>query len=373
MKCNFSLESYEQYSTSVFRPRRLAQPFSDPDAGRFTYVEVAWNEGEPSRGAYRLEGMKEAIAAAINPVLVLRPVLPLWAKEDPAGYFAAFIRKVGSDADSEGRLAGIVIVALSDSKEEWNAYMDSFQATPLLADLHHTALIHHLRERNREFGLLVTCSESTWIDCCEAFATQQLHHVWRSKPVVLHVTEPSSGPSVEREALRWHASLANISMELGGRLELRRMTYSSSVTSGGSLPLRLWFVNTGSSRLYREFELRLRLKREDATYVIPVRADSQAWLTGDLVHNEVLRIPEVTEGDYSIALGLFLRDGSPIRLHIQDQEDGGYYEAGTLRVESPGEDPLLRIWETYYPEGYYPLEDPKVPESNSVESDNVKS
>lgn len=360
MSCMFTLDSYEKYETVLVRPQPRMQ--AEPGSGRFTYVEAAWNELEPSRGTYVLEGMKEAMRAAARPILVLRPVPPSWAAEDPAGCYASFVRKVGSAVDADGLLEGVVITAVSDGPDEWNAFMDAFEAVPLLADLHLAEMIRHLQERGRAFGLLVSCSEANWVECCEAFARQQLQRVWRHSPVVLHVADSSAGPAVAREALRWHASLSNVDMGLGSRLALRRMTYAASAASGGSLPLRLWFGEAGSARRYRELALRLRLSREGAVYEIPLRADTQAWLTGDLVHNEMLRLPETVPGDYAVALGAFAEDGSPVRLPIEGQGDDGYYEAGTLRIEGLGVDPHLGIWDTYYPEGYYPLEDPKLPD-----------
>lgn len=363
MNCMFTLDSYEQYETVLVRPLPRAQ--DEPGSGRFTYVEAAWDELEPSRGAFALAGMKAAIRAATRPVLVLRPVPPAWAAADPAGCFAAFVRKVGSAVDADGLLEGVVITTTADRPEEWNAYMDAFEAVPLLADLHHAGMIRHLRERGRAFGLLVACSEANWIECCEAFARQQLQRVWRHSPVVLHVEDPSAGPAVTREALRWHAGLSNVDMGLGSRLALRRMTYAAAAASGGCLPLRLWFDESGSARRYRELALRLRLSRDGVAYEIPLHADTQAWLTGDLVHNEMLQLPEATPGDYAVALGAFAGDGSPVRLSIEGQGDDGYYEAGMLRIEGPGLDPHLGIWDTYYPEGYYPLEDPKLPDPQS--------
>jgi len=363
MSCMFTLDSYEKYETVLVRPLPRAQ--AEPGSGTFTYVEVAWNELEPSRGTYALEGLKEAIRAAAHPVLVLKPTPPAWAAADPAGCYASFVRKIGSAVDADGLLEGVVIRAVSDTPEEWNAYMDAFEAVPLLADLHHAEMIRHLRERGRAFGLLVACSEANWIACCEAFARQQLQRVWRHSPVVLHVEDPAAGPAVAREALRWHASLSNVDMGLGSRLALRRMTYAASAASGGSLPLRLWFDESGSARRYRQLELRLRLSGEGAVYELSVHADTQAWLTGDLVHNEMLQLPEAVPGDYAVALGAFTEDGSPVRLSIEGQGDDGFYEAGTLRIEGLGQDPHRGIWDTYYPEGYYPLEDPKLPDPQS--------
>lgn len=359
---NYSLENYEKYKAIKVRPYPLPRNDNHSRNGQFNYVSFSWKELEPTRGEYRLEKVKEAISTAINPILVLKPDVPLWVNDHSNDCFAAFIRKVGSYIDSDSRLAGVVMSTLADGKEEWNAYMDSFDALTLLADLHHYRLIQYLREHDRGFGLLVKCSEDNWIACCEAFAIQKLQQVWKSYPVVLDVTDNVCGPNSRREAYRWHASLSNLNIGLGHDLALRRLTYPETVSSHGSLPLRFWFVNTGSARIYREFTLWVKLVQGDTVYELPMHAATQSWLTGDLVHNEVIQLPNMRPGNYKLSLALLYRDRSYIHLNIKSNEQDGYYEAGTVKVEITSEDPLLNIWDRYYPEGYYPLEDPQVPE-----------
>lgn len=358
----YSLENYEKYKTVKFRPYPLPSNDAQSRNGAFQYVSYSWNELEPTRGEYKLEQLKTALKSARNPILWIKPDLPLWVKGHADECFAAFIRKVGSYIDSDSRLEGVVISTLADGKEEWNAYMDSFEFTTLLADLHNARLIQYLREHGRGFGLIVNCSEDNWITCCEAFAKQKLQQVWKSYPVVLHFTDNVCGPNSRRESHRWHASLSNLEIELGYDLTLRRLTYPENVSSGGSLPLRFWFVNTGTSRNYREFRLWVKLVQGDVSYEIPIHAATESWLTGDLVHNEIIQLPDMPPGNYTLSFGLFFEDRTFINLNIQSNVQDGYYEAGTVNVEITSEDPLLNIWDTYYPEGYYPLEDPKLPE-----------
>lgn len=361
----YSLEHYEKYKTIIIRPQPLSK--NPPNFGneRTDYLTFSWNELEPSRGGYRLDGIKKSLNTASNPVLLLKPDLPVWVKDHADDYFSAFIRKVGSYIDGDRRLVGVVISTLADSKEEWNAYMDSFDALTILADLHHHRLIHHLREHGQEFGLLVKCSEDNWIACCEAFARLNLQDVWKSKPVILHLADQTAGPNIRREAMRWHACLSNIDMGLGYDLTLRRLTYPEAVSSNGSLPLRFWFVNAGSSRIYQDIELWLKLKQEHASYELPLNAATSSWLTGDIVHNEIVRLPDMLPGTYALSIGVFHKDRSCIHLNIHGEEKAGYYSAGTIKVEITDKDRLENIWDTYYPEGYYPLEDPKVPESEA--------
>ncbi|GAE06442.1 DUF4832 domain-containing protein [Paenibacillus sp. JCM 10914] len=298
----YSLERYEQYKTIKVRPKPSAKKDHASNHGQFEYVRFSWKELEPARGEFRLEQIEEELRTAHNPILVLTPDLPLWVKDYADDCFAALIRKVGSNIGSDRRLTAVLISTLSDSKEEWSAYIDSFESQTVLAELQDDRLIQYLKERSRGFGLLVMCSEANWIECCEAFAVQQLQHVWKNYPVVLHVTDQASGPHIRREAYRWHASLSNVDAGLGYDLALRRLTYPETVSSHGSLPLRFWFVNTGSSRIYREWQLWVQLKQADVSYELPLRAATDSWLTGDLVHNEIIALPDMSPGTYTLSV-----------------------------------------------------------------------
>lgn len=358
----YSLENYEKYKTVKIRPEPLSPKDDVSKRGLFDYVSFAWKELEPERGEFRLEAIQEALGAANNPILVLTPDLPSWVKDNAGDCFAALIRKVGSHIDSDRRLTAVLISTLADGKEEWNAYIDSFETQTLLADVQNDRLIGHLRDRSRGFGLLVTCGEENWIECCEAFARNRLQKVWKSHPVILQVTDDVCGPHTRREAYRWHAALSNVNTGLGYNLTLRRLTYPETVSSRGSLPLRFWFVNTGVSRIYRKSQLWVRLKQGEVSYELPLFAATHSWLTGDLVHNEIIPLQDLPQGKYTLSLGLFFEDRSYIPLNIRNQQQDGYYEMGALHVEITDEDPLMNIWDTYDPEGYYPLEDPKLPE-----------
>ncbi|OMF68234.1 DUF4832 domain-containing protein [Paenibacillus glucanolyticus] len=358
----YSLENYEKYKTVKIRPVPLPNKNHDPGHGQFQYVRLSWRELEPARGEFRLEGIEEALRAALNPILVLMPDLPVWVKNDADDCFAALIRKVGSYIGSDRRLTAVLISTLSDSKEEWNAYIEAFDSQTMLAELQNDRLIQYVKERSCGFGLLVRCSEANWIECCEAFAVQKLQHVWKSHPVVLHVTDLACGPNIRREALRWHASLSNVNTGLGYDLALRRLTYPETVSSHGSLPLRFWFANTGSSRIYRDFQICVQLRQGEVSYELPLHAATHTWLTGDHVHNEMVPLPDMSPGSYTLSIALYFEDRSYVALNIQNRQQNGYYEAGSIQVEITHEDPLTNIWDTYYPEGYYPLEDPVVPE-----------
>lgn len=359
----YSLENYERYKTVKIRPEPPEEAYVH--GGLITYVDGSWKELEPERGVYRLEPLLEAIRSAEKPVLALSAEAPDWAGDEAADSYSEFVRKIGSLADSDGRLYGVLMTMLTDGEEQWDAYVEAFGRTTLFADLRQERLIRYLREQGREFGLRIVCGEDNWLNCCEAIARQRLSEVWKRKPVLLHVADPECGPNVRREARRWHAALSNVDAGLGWNAGLRRFTYPSTVASGGSLPVRLWLVNTGTSPVYEDLELKLRLVRRDGgdSYEIPLQARTSEWPVGDIVHNEIAELPGMPEGAYVVGIGLFDKEGRPVRFNIRGDHADGYYDAGEVSVVRIEGDPLANAWDTYYPEGYYPLEDPQAPQT----------
>jgi hypothetical protein len=244
-------------------------------------------------------------------------------------------------------------------------------------------------------------------------------------PVILLITDMMAGTNICREGLRWHAGFANRPMNLGYNFTLRRLTYPKIIAGKGALPVRFWFVNTGSAPSYKKLQLKLKLEfrqelpyasqqelsyellqdnqyepehensnepeqehpydleqinsyilqqensyvtqqrtpseAERTDYTFPLHIDHNAWKVGDITHNEILPLPEMKNGIYLLSVGMFLPDGSPIHLDLRAKEEQGYYELGKIEVTNSLSDDLLHAWDDFYPEGYYPLEDPQVP------------
>jgi len=225
-------------------------------------------------------------------------------------------------------------------------------------------LIRYLKNCQKDFGLTVTCSEDNWIECCEAFASQGLQSTWEKQPVILHITDTSCGYHIKREALRWHAGFSNIRMDLGFNLTIRRLTYPNNVSSNGVLPIRFWFVNNGSAPCYRKFNILIKLEQDETKYIIPLTVDTRSWLLGDITHNEMVQLPVMKDGTYTLSVGSFFEDKTAMYLNIQGKKSGEYYEMGSIDVDTINRDDLKHVWENYYPEGYYPLEDPQSPDTD---------
>jgi hypothetical protein len=359
----YSLDNYEIYKTYKIRPCPLHKTPDNTGRGQINYLRFTWNELEPSRGDYHLEQLKEAINGTSNPVLILEPVTPSWVTNHEADCFAKLIRKVGSTFDKEHGLMGIVISSYQNTKNEWDSYIEAFEQVPVFADIHNHNLITYLKKNEVNFGLYVPCNEDNWIDCCETFARYNLQNTWMKAPVLLHVTDEICGPNVYREALRWHSGYSNLSLELGYNIGIRRLTYPKQISSSGAMPLRIWFVNTGSAPCYRNVQIQIKLEQNNHTHLIPLK-NSFKGLIGDITHNEIVQLPIMENGIYEVSMGIFFEDGSPLKLNIEGEANKGFYFMGKVEVDDTKKEHLYQIWEKFYPEGYYPLEDPQAPESD---------
>ncbi len=360
----YSLENFEKYKTYKIRPLPLLDTPFNPRSRQINFITFSWSELEPSRGQYCLAPVFMALTNTINPVLILEPILPLWVHDHIEDCFSSLIRRVGSGLTEDKRLLGVVISTMNSSRQVWEAFVDSFEPVFLLADIHNSSLISYLTRNKISFGLIVKCCEENWIDCCEAFARQNLQNIWKTNPVILQITDNVCGENISREALRWHVAYTNLPIDIGYHFVLRRLTYPKVASSNGALPLRFWFVNHGSSPCYRYIKIKLLLSKEDRRYEIPINAATNTWLIGDITHNEILHLPDMIPGKYAVSLGVFFEDNRSLYLNIQGEEHDGFYGLGTLDIDLQNRDYLFDIWDNYYPDGYYPLEDPQAPESS---------
>jgi len=309
----YSLENYEKYKTKTIRLKPQSKAPSNFGTGQIHYVKLPWASLEPHRGEFNLELINREMENVKNPILELITDIPLWVDNHKSDSFTSFIRRVGSFIGGDRKLVGVVISTINNSQTEWDGYIESFDKTTIFADLDNKELISYLKDNNKDFGLLVKCNEKNWIECCEGFAKQNLQHVWKKNPVLVHITDDVCGPNISREIYRWHGGL-------------------------------------------------LQLYSEKISYELTLKGSTESWSVGDITHNEVLQLPDIESGVYTISIGLFLLDNTPIQLNNENTPLNGFYQIGTVCIDDKKRNELFNIWDTYYPEGYYPLEDPQVPE-----------
>lgn len=357
----YALENYSPYVSHILRPKPGKESPDNIGRGQVNYLNYSWEELEEERGVYHIEVVRDGIRTAQNPVLVIVAKAPAWLKGFPSEAFSSLIRRVGSYLQNEKNLVGVIITSLNQAPIVWDAYIAAFDQIPLMAELHNKELICYLKEKGVNFGLVVTCNEDNWLDCCEAFARLKVQNTWEKAPVLLKALEGATGEHVTRESGRWHVGFSDTRMDVGYQFFLRRVTYPKQVSSGGALPVRFWFVNAGSAPCYRDFALRIKLIKGKKEYVIHLHRDKKSWQLGDITHNEIVQLPEMEPGTYTVHLGIFFDSEVAMKLCIESEADQGYYELGEIEIDLQDRKELFHIWDDFYPEGYYPLEDPQVP------------
>ena len=357
----YSFDNYSPYASYTIRPKPSKNSPDNIGRGQVTYLDYSWEELEKDRGVFSIDKIREALETTWNPVLIIRPKTPSWLKTFSVEDFSELIRRIGSYIENEKFLVGVIITSVDGSTKIWDAFIDAFKNSWLLADLHDKDMICYLKMKNVNFGLTVSCNENNWLDCCEAFAKFQLQNTWEKAPILLQDTGMAAGEHTVRESLKWHAGFSDFALDIGYKFLLRRVTYPKRVSSSGALPIRFWFVNNGSALCYMKFVLKIKLKKETREYISTLKVDRKAWQLGDIIHNEIVQLPIIEPGNYSILTGIFFDDDNPMKLSIESEEEDGFYELGEIKVDIQDMNELFHSWNDFYPEGYYPLEDPELP------------
>lgn len=224
------------------------------------------------------------------------------------------------------------------------------------------------RASGMPFALVIRVGGEPLAETGRRLAQASLQTHWRVGPVFVdwaadhdRFTSPEFVEHVRQEAVRWHAAACCGMSGFGSRVELRKIAWAREATAGGLLPVRLWWVSSGTSPVYGAHPIRLRISNGQASHVIPLAEDIGRFLEGDDTTNRMLRLPAVQPGRYVVSIA-----ASGYRLAIGDiglgPPDGdGFVPLGHVELDLEPRPWMRDIWKTYYPEGYYPLEDPEVP------------
>ena len=238
---------------------------------------------------------------------------------------------------------------------------DPFPEDLPLIPLEHASHIIRAPGENPAFALLLTPDESGWLNTAQALAEAGLQRHWESAPVYARLLEVPD--AARQEQLRsWRVRAANLPSGLHADLRLRRATFPRALSSKGALPLRLWLDNAGPSPLYGRHRMLLRFRAGGEVRELPLAAEDHLFQkTGDIVYNEIMGLPELPPGEVNIDFSLRGPRGGPVYLNTGLPENKGWYTLGTVRADNTPRPQLFTLWDDWYPDGYYPLEDPKEP------------
>ena len=273
-----------------------------------------------------------------------------------------FIRRMGSCYDG-GKNFAAVVMAMGTfggvAREQLvKAYARGFDATFLLAEPGN-GVAEICRRMGVPFGLWLELDRGI-LPLRRGIGQENLARVWEKCPVYLHAGRNLTGEELDA-ARRWHISAADAALPYGGHMTLRRMMFPKGLTTGGLMPLRLWWQNIGTAPIYETVRLQLELRCGENRYEIHAPGVLAHPGVGDSTMNLLAKLPEVPCGTYELWIGLKAGEKS-LNLAMEAQEDGGLYRVGEVTLDDASRPYLATMWEEQYADGYYPLEDPAQPE-----------
>lgn len=273
-----------------------------------------------------------------------------------------FIRRMGSCYEG-GKGFAAVVMAMGHfdgvaCEQLVQAYAQGFDATFLLAEPGN-GVAQICRRMGVSFGLWLELDRGI-LPLRRSIGQENLARIWEKCPVYLYAGRNLTEEELDA-ARRWHISGADVSLTCGGWMTLRRMMFPKGLTTGGVMPLRLWWQNIGTAPIYENVQLQLELRYGENRYEIEAPATVDRPGVGDSTMNLLAKLPVVPCGTYE--LWSSLKAGEKfLPLAMEAQEDKGMYHVGQVNLDDVSRPYLATMWEEQYADGYYPLEDPAQPE-----------
>lgn len=351
-----SWDLYQRFPITICRPAYAGYV---GEGKPLAFFEVDWAQAWPTKESFQPE-LPQAIDGPA--LLVPVPTRPAWATGED---YPTFLRLLGARTNGGAAFAGVLLdrdgLMGEALRNVVRACRDAFDRTALVTRASDWTLVDMLRREGIPFGLLLEAKEGILI-IRQSLAIPGLQRVWEKAPVFLDARETKENPEeLLRCAAFWHVLASDLPGIKPGRLTLRRLTYPQKVTGGGALPLRFWWQVVGDSPLYETTKIRLLLKAGDNQWEIPLTDERSLRPMGDHTHHEIATLPPLPAGDYEVWCGAFAGDNSPLPLSMREPCVGGFFKAGEITVDDEPRPELLHAWDGFEPEGYYPLEDPKLP------------
>jgi hypothetical protein len=292
-------------------------------------------------------------------------------------YWGDLVKAAGRKYDGDPRLDTVDISSVGYWGEGWSNYMPAFQVQKALINIWFTAFpaTHLLMNFDEPEALHYgTAHGAGWrFDCLgdlrpkwahmldfypEQIVNAGIQDVWEKSPVSMetcgvpeHWKEQGWDVNyILGEALRWHVTSLNVKSSaippdwksafdefqrrMGYRFELRRFEYPASAVQGTSLPIKMWWVNSGVAPMYRPYVLALALHSSSRDAVIEIPADIRKWLPGDAVVDESVPLPAGTAGEFRIRVALLdPRTHKPaVHLAIEGGTEDGWYDLGPITI-----------------------------------------
>lgn len=342
----FSLDAFEVHPLVKLRPF-----VTEPEGGCYRLMELSRSELESESGMLPPPEIGDG-----RVLLCLQ-----WDTADDISDVCGFIRRMGSCYDGGKAFVGVIATpgAFRGAalKQLMLAYRQGFDRTFLLAQPG-TELMDLCRREGISMGLWLPLSEGI-LPLRRSIAKSHFARNWEKSPVYIYSDGVLSAEELDA-ARRWHCSGANTMAPLGAQITLRRMMFPRDLSSGGVMPLRLWWQNIGTAPVYEAVRVRLVLQNEKEQFTVTVPGTMRPGL-GDTTFNTTALLPQIPCGTYGLWVGLET-DSSSLKLAVAAPTENGLYHIGEITLDDAPRPYLETMWEDQYADGYYPLEDPAQPE-----------
>ncbi|MDR2505038.1 MAG: hypothetical protein LBD16_02915 [Oscillospiraceae bacterium] len=340
----YSLENYERYKTVRCRPSEIKEAIQGCGINEFQTVCVHLGE---------------------EPVLASSTLLKVIVRYDELADIErteSGLRRLAARYYRDPRVVGVALASAGGTASKrrlWEAAAEAFSPKRYYVSVFDAEQLDCALKRGFMKGLYVWVDEDV-LHTCEAFAQNNAQQLYKQMPVLVSV--PSGRQKLAQYAAQWHAAgVEGISVISGWRIALRRLTYPKALTSGGYAPMRFWWTNRGPSFCHEETEVRLRIEKDGRYTDIPINDSPARIRLADRVHNEIVRLPDVEPGVYRLEYGLFTKDGIPLVLANEGRNAAGFYFADNMTIDLTPRPEYRNVWDDFFADGYYPLEDPKQP------------
>ena len=341
----YTLESFEKYKVLRMRPDENESAAHAPGSRAFLTVRVSPGEEVPMLYGKAL-------------LIISVPDVP----KDKMAETECSIRTLVSSFYCNKNVLGVMVESGMDEIKKrrlWETAALAFAPGRYYVPVNDSAQMDYMLKHGMARGLYVPVGENVY-DVCEAFAENNAQQLFKQMPVL--VSFAKDGEVLAKYAEGWHAqAVENTSANAGWCIALRRLMSPSKITSGGFMPLRFWWTNRGPAYCHEKTRVCLRLVSKEVSESFELYDQSDCIHLADRVHNEIVRVPRVTPGTYRLEFGIFTEAGEALMLAHDNRSDDGFYFAGEIAVDDLPRPELEHIWDNYSPDGYYPLEDPKVP------------
>ena len=341
----YSLESFERYPMLRCRPREIREAIEG--AGRRTFETVCVQpDGETPK--LRMNTLLE--------IVIPRECCAQIALTESR--LAALAARCGDDP----LVLGVMLTTDAcppDKKRLLEIAARAFAPKRVFVPVTDGEQLCFAQGRGFALGLLADVKGNPY-DVCEAFARHHAQQLYKKMPVLVRFAKADE--RLAPYAQQWHAAaVEGLDTAAGWRIALRRLTLPRALSSGGYAPMRFWFTNRGPSFCHENVHLALRLAKDGQYTYLSVHDTPEVIALADRVHNEIIPLPALKPGEYLLEFALLTEQGEALVLANEGRMADGYYPACRLTIDSTPRPEYETIWDDFFPDGYYPLEDPKEP------------